>query len=468
MLTWLYHDAKEDEYVEKLVRYSQYLDRDGDGLDLADIEESEAIEVAKERTHGLSRLMSNDIDGDGVVTGEEAERTAIHENPLGRNKEWQAQVTSQAYYEVLRFDDDGDRKVTIAEFYKRTEGEVFPMQGDQYRAMLQMDPDHDGKLTSSEVEAIARRSLEIADADHDGVFSDGEFQDLSGPRAAAQKDMQIGICSMEKAKPDDLLVHVYDYAARRQPDVTVAGQYGETKLAVMKIEEGEQSIHLILYSYNPTIWQFEGAVGRLSHVTVIPGLLVCPGTKAPGAGTIGLPADKVEFLAPWSCALAGYGYSDGEGKEAHDRAIERAFLRGPGRQPDVSIGGDYQANPVITFVPLAEDFPSTPQAAEDEPGKQLREEEDRRTNPREIVSIDPSEVLAPGKVERYGVLPSLFGVRQLVEQGKLERTDQGYRILEPITQFPAGLEGMKFILPEGIEIPSGQWMYPTILPQRID
>ena len=69
-------------------------------------------------------------------------------------------------------------------------------------------------------------------------------------------------------------------------------------------EPGDQPIYLILSSYNPTIWQFEGAVGRLAHVTVSPGFLVQAGEDVPGGGTIGVAADRVEFLRPGSCLVS--------------------------------------------------------------------------------------------------------------------------------------------------------------------
>jgi hypothetical protein len=37
--------------------------------------------------------------------------------------------------------------------------------------------------------------------------------------------------------------------------------------------------------------------------------------------------------------------------------------------------------------------------------------------------------------------------------------------VKPITHFPANANG-NFILPEGIELPTGQWMYPIIIEQR--
>jgi len=78
-------------------------------------------------------------------------------------------------------------------------------------------------------------------------------------------------------------------------------------------------------------------------------------------------------------------------------------------------------------------------------------------------------VLAPGKVEPYEVLPRQYGLRQLVEQGKLERTEDGYRIVQPIPRFPTGLAGahrVTFYLPEGMPIPSGDLGHSELILEK--
>ena len=147
--------------------------------------------------------------------------------------------------------------------------------------------------------------------------------------------------------------------------------------------------------------------------------------------------------------------------------VGRAFMRGAGRLPDTSIESLWlrefrsaERRHRRGFALQAERL-----VYADEPGGRLRELEDFSADPDEVVSIDPASVVAPGPVERYVVLPTYYGLRQLVEEGKLERTDKGYKIVKPITQFPANAAAT-FILPEGIELPTGQWMYPIITEQR--
>ena len=87
----------------------------------------------------------------------------------------------QAYTQVLRFDDDGDRKVTVAEYLKRTRHYIQPSDDDQYLDMLDLDPDRDGHLTVAEVRDTASRAFRAVDTNIDGVISQEEIYRRQGP-----------------------------------------------------------------------------------------------------------------------------------------------------------------------------------------------------------------------------------------------------------------------------------------------
>ena len=83
----------------------------------------------------------------------------------------------------------------------------------------------------------------------------------------------------------------------------------------------------------------------------------------------------------------------------------------------------------------------------------------KRFTPGGIVDIAPQDVVAPGKVERYEVLPQEAGLLQLMRTGALKRTKDGYFLIrKPIPRFPAslaGAHGVKFILGKGLAMPAG-------------
>jgi hypothetical protein len=75
-----------------------------------------------------------------------------------------------------------------------------------------------------------------------------------------------------------------------------------------------------------------------------------------------------------------------------------------------------------------------------------------------VVPVEPAAVAAPGRIEPYVVIPGQYGLRLLVDNGTLARTDPGYRLLKPLPRWPAGLGGshaVTFILPKGFPLPAG-------------
>jgi hypothetical protein len=417
--------TREADYVEGLVRYSQEYDRAGDGLDKADIDEQMAIRIAFVRAQHLTQMMSNDLDGDGFVTGEEAMRIARARLTHSKlDDKYKSMEVMQAYTQVLRFDDDGDRKVTVAEYLKRTRHHIQVSDDDRSLDMLDLDPDRDGHLIAAEVRDIASRVFRTVDTDIDGIISREEYSNEGGPRRMAELDQRIGPCRMTPPRDVDLFVHLYIYAAKWQPDVTIAGQYGETKLARVRIEPGAQPIHLVLSSYNPTIWQFEGAVERLAHVTVSPGYLVRAGEDVPGGGTIGVPADRVEFLRPGSCHVS-YKSDSSMGDEG---TVARAFMRGAGRLPDKSINPYGFENFAVPSGDIVKDSTYQPRASyEGEAGGQLHEWEDFYADTDEVVAVDPASVLAPGPVERYADSRPITGFANWSRKARLSARTRATR-----------------------------------------
>src|ERR1041385_2290015 len=64
LISWIQEGTREADYVTGLLRYAQDYDLDGDGLDKGDIDLHTQVAIARVRAESLSRLMSNDLDGD--------------------------------------------------------------------------------------------------------------------------------------------------------------------------------------------------------------------------------------------------------------------------------------------------------------------------------------------------------------------------------------------------------------------
>jgi hypothetical protein len=238
----------------------------------------------------------------------------------------------------------------------------------------------------------------------------------------------------------------------------------------------------VLSSYYPMIWQFSGATERLSHVVAV---RKDRGEKSPetaGAGIIGVAADKVAFLPPGSCGRVGY---KPDSKEA--KVTARVIQQVVGRGPDAMLGA---YSPKMVAVPSGQESEKVGDKdmvivtgggndkvilSENSKVKVIegngrgRSQEDWLADPATLLTIDPAQVLAPAQVETYEVLPRQYGLRQLVEEGKLERTEDGYRIVQPIARFPTGLAGahsVTFYLPEGMPMPKGDLGHSQLILEK--
>jgi Ca2+-binding EF-hand superfamily protein len=74
---------------------------------------------------------------------------------------------------------------------------------DQGKALLALDPDHDGRLTAVELRTIAERYFASVDVDGDGTISAEEFVPVGKQRQAAT----LGVCSQVAPYRPHLLVH---------------------------------------------------------------------------------------------------------------------------------------------------------------------------------------------------------------------------------------------------------------------
>lgn len=94
----------------------------------------------------------------------------------------------------------------------------------------------------------------------------------------------------------------------------------------------------------------------------------------------------------------------------------------------------------------------------------------RRFNPGGVADIQADQVLAPGLVEDYVVLPGHAGLLQLMNEGRIERLLDGiYLIKKPIARFPAGLTGsgsVTFMLGKGVPMPAGSSGHSCVLSEE--
>jgi Ca2+-binding EF-hand superfamily protein len=460
--------AIEQVVAQALMPIRQY-DPDGNGLDRSDIDTAQAIDRAGRRANAIAEHMRHDLDGDLKVT--EAELRKSLDFGRARYRQGDTQFAARRDAEIATFkaqDRDGDGFVTIAEMVEARNDD--PSQNAVYnrlRQLLDVDPNGDGQLMPEELESAARAAFAVIDKDGDGVIDGAEYaavrQDLEQIRAEANAPA----CPLPKVEGGAAVFTVGMYDGGAQPTVTVTGQDASTSLAKIFVEDGTSPLYLVLTSYTGMIWQFEGAVKRVRQVAVIPTSIHQDGQTWAGAGVVGVAKDLLTFLPPDSCGSDYYKPDSPEGR-AFARHVSRAL--GARVQPlgvyaalgiKVPSGQSIAAQKGKDLVVVGHDSyfvadGQKPQMLKG--GLSLEAQERWLAKAGGVVPVEPAAVAAPGRVEPYVVIPGQDGLRLLVDNGTLARTDQGYRLLKPLPRWPAGLGGshaVTFILPKGIPLPAG-------------
>jgi len=476
------------DLLQNLTQELQRADLDDNGLDRQDLEIAKQIAAAQYRANMMQQIVTYDLDGNGELGKDETARAVTYQ--MGRRSgdadaaSVQKRVTMMTE-RIMALDQNGDGIVTLAEGMQAAQPEE--QQDRRYErseSLLALDPNQDGRLTAAELDEAARKAFNAVDYDHDGTLSRSELKLLAPARQFQQQLQQAMPCDLPKPGAEEELTVLGVYDGVLQPNVTVAGQDGTTQLTVVDIEPGDKPLYLMLTSYSAMIWQFQGATDRIAHAVVVRGYISGQKPELAAAGIIGLDAGKVTFLPRGSC---GHSFFKTESEEA--QLMSRVIARVTGRVPD-TLFGIYSAKSIampsgtssakegdkdLIIVPGGGDDlvvigkNKNTRIIQGESGMSLAAHEDWLAKESNLATVDPAKVVAPGKVETYEILPHQYGLRQLVQEGKLERTEFGYRILQPVARFPSGLSGghrVTFILPEGTPMPGGDAGHSNIVLEK--
>ncbi len=223
------------------------------------------------------------------------------------------------------------------------------------------------------------------------------------------------------------------------------------------------------------IWQFSGEISRLQKVIVVAAPKSEDSDKV-NAGVVGIEKGKIEFINGRNCIVSFHDPKSNEG------LIARAMIRKlADREPDAMFGlyhisaarvpsGEGANNPGASpkqnwasldaigekryTINASGKLEHIPPGSQPYKGNRDLGLYQYRTG---IADINLDEVVTPVKAERYAVLPGLAGLWQLRGEGKLEATQDGWRVLGP-ARYPAGLYGgfsTTFFLSKGVAVPEG-------------
>ncbi|MBZ8131715.1 hypothetical protein CLD20_00375 [Afifella sp. IM 167] len=434
-------EPTREQFLAFLTEPIRRKDRNGDGFDIGDVAAEIDAEEATARAVAIGRILAGDLDGDFEVT--RAEVQALQRLQKG-------DLVARRFDEV---DKDGNGVVTLREIAEDfQEGGVgIRSTGGTAAILMALDPDRDGRLTLAEAGEVTERFFSSYDTDGDGVMSRRELSPLA---SATQARLQLArqeiekvreerearaVCGAPKAEPDQKVMLIGAYEAAAISSVFVGSPEEETGTVPVHVEPGKTPLYVLATSYQPVIWQFDGAVERVATVVV--------GGRASG-GVAGIAEDRVHFLEAEDCLPYTYKPRSVEGVLVRRKAAAIAGV------DDVEAAGDYAlAGVSLPDMTLA---PRVSGNAGDGPP---------------VTRISSPAVVANAKVGVYEVLPGPAGVAQLVASGHLVklRGHKEYRLVKPIPYLPARLTGahsINLVVAPGVPRPKGNPGHSCIVMEK--
>jgi hypothetical protein len=456
------------------------------------------------RSSSVAEFLRNDSNGDGVVTREEV---AEHEMRAARtrafsaaaqNEEAMKQSVEAAVARRMQADVDGDGRIELAEMLahaRRAANPANPLEPTQ-RMILAMDRDGDGKTTLQEFSAGATEIFRAVDSDADETVTREELDayrvrtrqiaapairpshDAVARRQQDEEEKQVRerlACAMPRASDRASVVLLSAYEADALSTTTIGSQDVAVGTGAINVQSGAEPIYLVVASFRPTIWRFDGAVERIERV-VLAGNNTAANAglrdQVPLVGVTGVAAERVTFLGRPGCVKY---FTDVPSTQSATAA--GVVRRESGREPTV-VAGKYEVSGFS--VPSGEvatrrNDGKRPQLVIIKESGTLRLEGDasgivvrqpsnnlvselHRFSPGGVVEVDHKKVVASKPAEPYEVLPQQAGLIQLVQSGALAQNRSGEFLIQKKIRFPAELTGahsVKFLLLRGVPEPEG-------------
>lgn len=482
---------------EHMARQFGTLDIDGDGfLTAGDHELKMAMQTARNRASEFGNMLAYDLDGDGIVTREEVTRVVrastaqsamIDPRPRRPSAEEREAMVVAQVEEIMKADRNGDGRISSDEARaaiqeKGADRRASIGSPDPTRQLLTLDGDGDGRLSSAEFDAAVNRVFTALDGDGDGTVSAEEksavatrLRERERRRQEAEalqreQDRQkaaLAACGLPAATDEDVVLYG-TYHGAALSDTAVGPRDIRFSVGRITIEPGASPLYLILTSYDPMIWQFDGAVDRLHRVVVAPTI----GGPEPLGATVGVNPKVVVYPTRTDC-LGGYYV----GNEARGVLVARRVEWATGKQTS-AIGSQYMTTHLAVPSMSQSKKPAYFGAVRPEgtPASRGVWREFLEHSPGGLVRFDPAKLDASRPAHRHAVLPEAAGLAQLIEEGFLEPVvghlggggmPHDFRIVGKMT-FPEGLHGahsVRFILKRGVPMPDGDPGHSCVVPE---
>ncbi|MDH2385401.1 EF-hand domain-containing protein [Bradyrhizobium sp. CER78] len=477
-------------YLQSLRTELLRLDANGNGaIDTADADLLNAIAGANFRSNAASPFINADLDGDGVVTESELRQKLGYELRLRGPANLSfpprspADIDEQISQEVRRLmaaDTDGDGRVTwneIIDYAKRQNNYTrnsTSAAATSIRQLLPLAPNGGTSVSLVEIEAAAAAVFAAVDSDDNGTISQDE---LSEARSRAERTLReektVIDCGLPAASERSKVVLLGTYETNALSSVALGSQDSLTGAGTIVVEPGDQPLYLLIASYQPIIWRFEGAVERIERVVITTtqtGINKYAAKDPPWAGVTGLAADRVSF--PHQSGCFGYFTDAPSLDSAKAAATIKQQIK---KDVDVTAGlqrvtgfqipsGKADTSESYRIALLAKPAVGAPTMGPDTPNPDQKaatgdvERNFRQLTPGGLIEIDAVSVVTSTTAVPYEVRPQEAGLVQLMQSGALTRNQRGEFLIHKQMRFPTALVGRhaaRFLLLRGVPMPEG-------------
>lgn len=468
--------ANPDRYKRNITQGFDRLQIDNEVRN-AQIEDIMKQQLAAQRGQMIGAILAGDLDNDGELTANELLSLAIKPGVqiyFGRGRSG----FNSGKLPVAQGDRNGDGIFSADEI--RRFADLFvdmdtAINNNAVFSLMAFDSNRDGVLTRSELDIeLASFNLAPAKSGLDSeqakpVIANNRPKPDISERRKVQQRLRDEECEADLAIPVNAeIVLLSGYEGTALATATVTDQTRDTEVTQVIIEAGDRPLFIIAGTYTDMIWSLEGATDRVSGFVA----RKARHSAGPGAGVMGLPAQKVGFI-PSAC-MRYFKTEKSQGGILAKSLFERIYDR-----PVETVVASYKLDSVMlpSGVMRGADRRMARLKAEKKNGAMRTQvTKDLSLSARDnyvvhqktmlyrffddgIAYVDPDAVVSPSPLSEYEIYPDHAGIAQLIESGHLEQLErETYYIKKTFAYFPAGLGGahsVKFILGKGVERPGG-------------